>query len=667
MIKQGVVLDYTNKGQVEGFTRLANAVAVYSNNGRNEIQVRQEVSALLRGEVDQNSQLASMLQKTVDGPLKDQVEKWKQSGTLVEELGKHLAGFGPAAKDMEGTWGAVKSSLETAVNVMLRSGFSEVVKDLVGWLGVMNEYLKSHAEEIGNRIKQGWLAVKGIMESVFAVLKTDFFRDTAELIGFIGRGLGLLATSVLPPVIQRFSSMFDTIYNGGKAAISVLMVMGNAMLGNWSGVLESGKVFSDGIAGMVSGIKKTFASGFGDDIATRAAKFLDLDGLTKKVDEAAAIPKIDPQEDQKQLKEVLKAHKQHLEERLALYKEHNERYLKQEEAKYKLLLSMEEQNSKFIKEGIDSLDRQINTFAATWKKTYDTIIGIETARNQARDAASNAALSDFEREQQAIQGLIDRQRKLSDISDPTAQLKEADAIAQGWNNIADAVNTDINKVILVERHISDLKTSVRDLGTDHMQSLVDQKNKMSELWYDAQTRANDYQGTLDLIKKGLDALNNRTIKIGFEITGLDQVQGLIDLNNKATGVGTGAVNAPSWYNTGSASTPKADTSSINTSTVAHYGANLDKYFASSPNISPGTFMNNTLPSYAVGTPYVPQTGLALIHQGERIIPADQNKPGYGGITIAGDIVIHAGTTSDPKALARQIYSELEQLGTRVRR
>lgn len=41
-----------------------------------------------------------------------------------------------------------------------------------------------------------------------------------------------------------------------------------------------------------------------------------------------------------------------------------------------------------------------------------------------------------------------------------------------------------------------------------------------------------------------------------------------------------------------------------------------------------------IPMYAKGTPYVPETGLALIHKGERIIPADQNK---------GTTVNHTGT------------------------
>lgn len=45
-----------------------------------------------------------------------------------------------------------------------------------------------------------------------------------------------------------------------------------------------------------------------------------------------------------------------------------------------------------------------------------------------------------------------------------------------------------------------------------------------------------------------------------------------------------------------------------------------------------------VPSYAVGTPYVPTTGLALVHQGERIMTASENRQlslsGHQGITIS---------------------------------
>jgi hypothetical protein len=45
-----------------------------------------------------------------------------------------------------------------------------------------------------------------------------------------------------------------------------------------------------------------------------------------------------------------------------------------------------------------------------------------------------------------------------------------------------------------------------------------------------------------------------------------------------------------------------------------------------------------VPQYAEGTDYVPRTGLALVHQGERITPAAQNRAG-GGMTVINQFTI----------------------------
>jgi len=44
-----------------------------------------------------------------------------------------------------------------------------------------------------------------------------------------------------------------------------------------------------------------------------------------------------------------------------------------------------------------------------------------------------------------------------------------------------------------------------------------------------------------------------------------------------------------------------------------------------------------IPSFDVGTPYVPQDTLAMVHKGERIIPASQNTGMGGGPTIYADL------------------------------
>lgn len=69
---------------------------------------------------------------------------------------------------------------------------------------------------------------------------------------------------------------------------------------------------------------------------------------------------------------------------------------------------------------------------------------------------------------------------------------------------------------------------------------------------------------------------------------------------------------------------------------------------SSANI--GSYGNFDVPQFASGTPYVPRTGLALIHQGERIIPADQNRGGFGGTIIVN---VNGGAAPDVRRAAGQ--------------
>lgn len=50
-----------------------------------------------------------------------------------------------------------------------------------------------------------------------------------------------------------------------------------------------------------------------------------------------------------------------------------------------------------------------------------------------------------------------------------------------------------------------------------------------------------------------------------------------------------------------------------------------------------------VPQFAEGTDYVPRTGLALIHQGERIIPAAKNRAGGSGVNVVNNFTLMAPT------------------------
>lgn len=56
-------------------------------------------------------------------------------------------------------------------------------------------------------------------------------------------------------------------------------------------------------------------------------------------------------------------------------------------------------------------------------------------------------------------------------------------------------------------------------------------------------------------------------------------------------------------------------------------------------------IKDLLPKFDVGTPYVPQDMVAMVHKGEAIVPAAQNKPGaLGGITVVQNNSFGAGVS-----------------------
>ena len=75
----------------------------------------------------------------------------------------------------------------------------------------------------------------------------------------------------------------------------------------------------------------------------------------------------------------------------------------------------------------------------------------------------------------------------------------------------------------------------------------------------------------------------------------------------------------------------------------------------------------SIPSFDVGTAYVPQDTLAMVHKGERIIPAAQNRTGSGGhgpISMAFHLSGPADTRTQEQ-IARAAYSGMRRAQART--
>lgn len=291
MIKQRVVLDTNNEKQLQAFANMANAVAVVAEGaGSKEIQIRQEVRALLQGQVNAQSVLAGQIDAMVGGGLKQKVELWKQEGTLVEHIGGLLQGYAAAQGDISATLGAMKSTTESITSSILRAGFKDIFKTMVDGLEDINKWAKENSEWIGNKIQQGWLAVRGLVESVWAVLNVFPLGEIWELTKMIAEGWGLILYAIFPPLLDRVAKFGQAIWRDVEVLGNLVTMLWKGLSFDFSGAFEAFQNAKANFAASGRMVGEAFAGGLGEEIARRANEFLALDALKGKTKTKATAP-----------------------------------------------------------------------------------------------------------------------------------------------------------------------------------------------------------------------------------------------------------------------------------------------------------------------------------------------------------------------------------------
>lgn len=232
MQKQGILLDVTNQKQVEAFKSLANAVAVVSQGYPNkEVQIRQEIRSLLSGQVRATDALSGMLKAQVSD-LEEQIALHKEQGDLVEWLGEQLQGFAAASGDIEATWEAVKTSMETTWQQVLRGAFAEPFRDVVGLLRQMSAWFSEHREQIQEGLGRAWNVIRSVVVSLWELFKELSPLLQPLLIGLklIAERLEWIAINILPRIVQAIrvavemaKELFAWLRPGGEGAADVLI------------------------------------------------------------------------------------------------------------------------------------------------------------------------------------------------------------------------------------------------------------------------------------------------------------------------------------------------------------------------------------------------------------------------------------------------------------
>jgi len=159
MTNQGVILDINKQKQIEAFTALTNAVAIYTQGQDKEKQAAQEMRSLFSGQVRAGDMVAmqmdAMIKKQGEykGGLKELVKEGKAHGDTLERMLPYLTGIVAASGDLQMTWSAVSSSMETAWVIIQRGLFKDIYKDLTKQGSDLAQYLKDNADDIVEQVQ----------------------------------------------------------------------------------------------------------------------------------------------------------------------------------------------------------------------------------------------------------------------------------------------------------------------------------------------------------------------------------------------------------------------------------------------------------------------------------------------------------------------------------
>jgi len=256
MSMQGSILDVNNQKQIESFTALTNAVALFTQGQDKEKQASQEIRALFSGQVREGNMVALMIDQQIkktgeykDG-LKGLVEEGRKYGNTLELLTPYLTGIIAASGDIQSTWAAVSSSIETTWNIMQRGLFKDTYKSLVESGQVATAWLKANQDEVVQYIKIAWGFIADAFTAAWNVLKgfVPIMKDMASLLAPIAYGWGGVLAA-LKPIGESIGNSIAMVYALGKAIVSTAMAASRLAIFDFEGAKlywdEAKKGYSD--------------------------------------------------------------------------------------------------------------------------------------------------------------------------------------------------------------------------------------------------------------------------------------------------------------------------------------------------------------------------------------------------------------------------------------
>ncbi len=186
-LKNGQLLDIQNQKQIQGFINIANALKLVTQGQNQEIQMRQEINALMKGQLRATDQLGRLLQK-INPNIKEDLKSWAAQGVVIERIGSMLVGMQAAGESIEATWEAVGTSLKTIHDRVLRDAFRPTYELLIG---------------LAEKLRAKYVDQNGELTEAARILQRDimgFLEDAAGFVNLMWKATQGIITIIKPAV-----------------------------------------------------------------------------------------------------------------------------------------------------------------------------------------------------------------------------------------------------------------------------------------------------------------------------------------------------------------------------------------------------------------------------------------------------------------------------------
>jgi hypothetical protein len=167
LVQKGVV---ARKEDVQALGLLVDQIKLSTQGMNQQIQIAQELRAIVDGQAKATSAVAMMLKDRIGPDWEKIVAEHREAGDLLQFLASLFPGLQAALEKIQNTYEAQKNTLQSHLKLIGREGLAGLYDDVVDLLKDINAYLKEHKDELIVGIRNAWADLKEVLKGVKAAL-----------------------------------------------------------------------------------------------------------------------------------------------------------------------------------------------------------------------------------------------------------------------------------------------------------------------------------------------------------------------------------------------------------------------------------------------------------------------------------------------------------------